>query len=230
MSLSLKAQNNDSQLITRHRPGLFWYFDGLRPTKSTDNHKYDRLIFDLTFNDWFGDLNPFQNRWNSIGFNVNFMKDVKFKKTKLFSLGIGVGYGFTSISSKQQFLTNKKLIEFSNVGKSGIYDHTSTNSHRFFIPLEFRFSTKNWNRLKFALGGSFGINAGTNQKLIGSNGAKMERTNLNSSASLLNYGIHTRLGYRNFGFYSSYQINSLFRGRSNPDLHQFQLGLSISLF
>ena len=109
--VSVNAQNKDSQLISRHRPGMFWFFDGLRPTKSTDNHKYDRLVFDLTYNDWSGDLKPFQNRWNSIGVNVNFMKDIKFKKTKVFSLGLGLGYGLSSISSQQKFDTQNKIIQ-----------------------------------------------------------------------------------------------------------------------
>jgi len=225
---SSRAQ--DSLLISRHRPGLFWYFDGLRPTKSTDNPKYDRLVIDLTYNDWVGDLNPFQNRWNSIGVNVNFLKDIKLKKTKVFSLGTGVGYGFSSISSQQKFSIDKNLIEISSVKKPGIYDHANLYSHRFFIPLELRFSSKNWNRLKFAIGGSFGIMSSMNQRLIGSNYSKAEMVNLSSNVSLLNYGIHVRFGYRNFAFYSSYQINSLFRGRGNPNLHQLQLGLSISLF
>jgi hypothetical protein len=68
------------------------------------------------------------------------------------------------------------------------------------------------------------------QRMIGSDGSKMESTNLSSAASLLNYGLHTRLGYRNFSLFGSYQINSLFDGRGNPDLHLIQLGLSISLF
>jgi len=230
VSASIKAQNNDSQLISRHRPGLFWFFDGLLPTKSTDNHKYDRLILDLTYNDWFGDLKPFQNRWNSIGVNVNFMNDIKFKKTKVFSLGLGLGYGFSSISAYQKFAQQNNQIEISSIEKSSIYDHTRLNIHRFFIPLELRFSTKNWNRWKLAVGGSFGIMSNMNKRLIGSDGYKMERTNLSSSASLLNYGIHSRLGYRNVSLFGSYQINGLFTGRGNPDLHQFQLGLSISLF
>ena len=225
---SIRAQ--DSLLISRHRPGLFWFFDGLRPTKSTDNHKYDRLIIDLTYNDWSGDLKPFQNHWNSIGVNVNFMKDIKFKKTKVFSLGLGLGYGFSSISSEQKFAVQNNIIEFSTIQKSSVYDYSCFNSHRFFIPLELRFSTKNWNRWKFAVGGSFGINAGMNQRMIGLDGSKMESTNLSSAASLLNYGLHTRLGYRNFSLFGSYQINSLFDGRGNPDLQLFQLGLSISLF
>ncbi|MBM3185441.1 MAG: outer membrane beta-barrel protein [Bacteroidetes bacterium] len=225
---SMRAQ--DSLLISRHRPGLFWFFDGLRPTKSTDNHKYDRLVFDLTYNDWSGDLKPFQNRWNSIGVNVNFMKDIKFKKTKVFSLGLGLGYGFSSISSEQKFAVQNNIITFSSIQKSNIYDYSSLKTHRFFMPLELRFSTKKWNRWKFAVGGSFGINIAMNQRMIGSGGSKMERTNLRPAASLLNYGLHTRLGYKNFSLFGSYQINSLFNGRGNPDLHLFQLGLSISLF
>jgi hypothetical protein len=230
ISSSLHAQKNDSQLISRHRPGLFWYFDGLRQTKSTDNHKYDRFVFDLTYNDWVDDLKPFKNRWNSIGFNVNFMKDIKFKKTKVFSLGLGAGYGLSSISSQQIFPTENNQLVISNIQKPSIYDHTCIKIHRLFIPLELRFSTKNWNRWKFVIGGSFGINAGMNQRMIGSDGSKMERTSLSSTASLLNYGIHSRLGYRNISLFGSYQINNLFRGRGNPDLHLFQLGLSISLF
>ncbi len=228
--VTVNAQNNDSQLISRQRPGLFWYFDGLRPTKSTDNHKYDRLMLDLTYNDWCGDLNPFKNRWNSIGFNVNFMNDIKFKKTKVFSLGLGFGYGFSQIASKQKFEIDKTPIEISTLEKSTIYAQTRSNSNRFFIPLELRFSTKNWNRWKFAIGGTFGVNVGMSQRLIDSDGSKMERTNLSEYTSILNYGIHSRLGYRNFSLFGSYQINNLFRGRGNPDLHQFQLGLSISLF
>jgi hypothetical protein len=158
------------------------------------------------------------------------MKDIKFKKTRVFSLGLGLGYGFSSISSQQKFAVQNNIIEFSTIQKSSIYDYSCFNNHRFFMPLELRFSTKNWNRWKFAVGGSFGINAAMKQRLIDSDGAKMERTNLSEYTSILNYGVHTRLGYRNFSLFGSYQINNLFRGRGNPDLHQFQLGLSISLF
>ncbi|MFY7944640.1 MAG: outer membrane beta-barrel protein, partial [Crocinitomicaceae bacterium] len=180
--------------------------------------------------DWSGELKPFQNRWNSIGLNVNFMKDIKFKKTKVFSLGFGLGYGLSSISSQQKFIIENNLIKILSIQNSVIYDHTRIKTHRFFIPLELRFSTKNWNRWKFAIGGSFGINALMNHQFIGLDGSKMESTDLGPAASLLNYGLHTRLGYRNFSLFGSYQINNLFRGRGNPDLHQFQLGLSISLF
>jgi hypothetical protein len=221
-----QAQKDDSQLISRHRPGLLWYFDGLRPTGVSDNRKYDRLIFDLTYNDWIGDLNPFHNRWSSIGFNTSFMNDLKFKKTKGFSLGVGVGYGFSSISSGKRFLVDKHLVELVNIEKSGIYDHASIHAHRFYIPIEFRFNTKNWNRLKFAIGCSFGINTGLNQSLIGRDGSKQGFTNLKTNSTLLNYGLHCRFGLRNFAVFTSYQINGFFREPTNPNLHQLQFGFS----
>jgi len=227
---SLQAQKNDPTLISRHRPGLLWYFDGLRPTKSTDNHKYDRLIFDLTYNDWVGDLNPFHNRWNSIGFNTCFMNDLKFKKTNVVSLGIGVGYGFSTISSSKRFVIDQQLVEIANLKKSSVYDYASIHIHRFYIPLELRFSSKNWNRFKFAFGGSIGINSGSSQSLIGRDGSTQQFTSLKANTPLLNYGLHCRFGLRNFAVFSSYQINGFFREPSNPNLHQLQIGLSISLF
>lgn len=226
----VQAQKNDSQLISRHRPGLFWYFDGLHQSKNTDNHKYDRLIFDVTYNDWLGDLKPFQNRWNSIGFNTNIMKDLKFKKTTCFSLGIGFGYGFSTISSFQKFLVEKQLVKITTIEKSVISDHTRTISHRFFVPIELRFSTKNWKRIKFSIGGSFGINTQFYQTLIDQNNSKLESLNLKANTPLINFGVHSRFGLRNLALFGSYQFNNLFLGRGNPNLHQLQFGLSISLF
>ena len=229
-SCVIQAQKNDSQLISRQRPGLFWYFDGLRPTKSADNHKFDRLIFDLTYSDWLGDLKPFQNRWNSIGFNTNFMKDIKFKELRFFSLGMGVGYGFSTISSDQRFMDNKQIVEMINLEKSGVFDYATIHAHRFYVPFELRFYTKNWNRFKFVIGGSAGLLTGFNQTLIGRDGLKQEKSNLKSNVQVLNYGIHCRFGLRNIAFFGSYQINSLFRERGNPNIHPLQLGLSLSLF
>ena len=229
-SCVIQAQKNDSQLISRQRPGLFWYFDGLRPTKSSDNHKFDRLIFDLTYSDWLGDLKPFQNRWNSIGFNTNFMKDIKFKELRFFSLGMGVGYGFSTISSDQRFMDNKQIVEMINLEKSGVFDYATIHAHRFYVPFELRFYTKNWNRFKFVIGGSAGLLTGFNQTLIGRDGLKQEKSNLKSNVQVLNYGIHCRFGLRNIAFFGSYQINSLFRERGNPNIHPLQLGLSLSLF
>ena len=229
-SCVIQAQKNDSQLISRQRPGLFWYFDGLRPTKSSDNHKFDRLIFDLTYSDWLGDLKPFQNRWNSIGFNTNFMKDIKFKELRFFSLGMGVGYGFSTISSDQRFMDNKPIVEMINLEKSGVFDYATIHAHRFYVPFELRFYTKNWNRFKFVIGGSAGLYTGFNQSLIGRDGLKKEKSNLKPNVPVLNYGIHCRFGLRNIAFFGSYQINSLFRERGNPNIHPLQLGLSLSLF
>ena len=49
----------DPGLVTRNRPGLFWFFNGNRPIQDADSRKYDRCIVELTYNDWFGDFFKF---------------------------------------------------------------------------------------------------------------------------------------------------------------------------
>jgi hypothetical protein len=106
------------------------------------------------------------------------MKDVKFKKLRFFSLGMGVGYGFSTISSDQRFMDNKPIVEIINLEKSGVFDYATIHAHRFYVPFELRFCTKNWNRFKFVIGGSAVLYAGLNQTLIGRDGLKQGKSNL----------------------------------------------------
>ena len=50
----------DENLVSRSRPGLFWFFNGNRPIQDADYRKYDRCIIDATYNTWIGDLNAFE--------------------------------------------------------------------------------------------------------------------------------------------------------------------------
>jgi hypothetical protein len=219
----------DSALISRNRPGLLWYFTGLRPAK-TDNHKYDRFVIDLTYNDWVGALKPFNNRWNSIGINMNLMKDIRFKKTSIFSIGAGFGYGFSKISSHQQFIVSEDGILTNNIKNTGIYDHARLNTQRFYIPLELRFSSKKWSHAKLAIGGTFGLNAAMKQTLFGRDGAKKLQTDLQNEAPVFNYGLHVRFGIRNVALFGSYQISNVFKNPKEANLNVIQFGLSFSLF
>ena len=46
--------------ISQFKAGFMWFYTGLRPAKEDKVRKYDRLIFDLTYNDWNGDSKLFQ--------------------------------------------------------------------------------------------------------------------------------------------------------------------------
>ena len=58
----------DKELITRYRPGVMWFLTGIRPAQPEKVRKYDRLIFDITYNDWIGrKTEPFKNNVSSNG-------------------------------------------------------------------------------------------------------------------------------------------------------------------
>ena len=48
--------------ISRFRPGTMWFMTGFRPAIPEKVRKYDRLVFDITYNDWLGDRDPFKVR------------------------------------------------------------------------------------------------------------------------------------------------------------------------
>jgi hypothetical protein len=143
---SLEAQQ-DPDLISRHRPGVLWYFTGLRPLKDADNRKYDRLIVDVTYNDWLGNVSPFENRWNSLGVNTNFMFDVRSKKNQALSFGWGFAYAYSTVATDKKFLiASDNSVSISPKLMMDNYTLNTIHSHRFYIPLELRFASKKWSR------------------------------------------------------------------------------------
>lgn len=228
---SLDGQQ-DPDLVSRHRPGIFWYFTGLRPLKDTDIRKYDRLILDLTYNDWLGAVSPFENNLNSIGINTNLMFDIRSKKHQALSLGWGFAYAYSKISTNKKLIeSNSNIVVLSNKSQLDNYDQNFIKSHRFYVPLELRFASKKWNRFKFIIGANVGIQPFLNQIfLTKSDGEKEYFTNVLSDRNLLSYGVHFRAGTRSLALFGSYQFNSLFKSRESVKLHPFQFGLSLSLF
>jgi len=229
--VSARAQQ-DPELISRHRPGFLWYFTGFRPLQDADNRKYDRWVVDVTYNDWLGAVSPFENRWNSLGINTNFMFDVRSKKNQTFSFGWGFAYAYASVSTNKKFiLATDNSVSISPKLASDNYTVNSLNSHRFYIPLELRFASKKWSRFKLIIGANIGIQPFLNQVfLTKSEGEKEYFTNVISDRNLLSYGVHFRVGTRNIALFGAYQFNTLFKSRESVKLHPFQLGFSISLF
>ena len=228
---SLFAQQ-DSTLISRHRPGFMWFFNGFRPLKDADYRKYDRWIIDFTYNDWVGAVSPFENKWNSLGVNTNFMFDVRSKKNQSLSFGWGFAYGYSNV------ITDKKLTEsasntvlLANKTQLDGYQHNSIRSHRFYIPLELRIASKKWDRLKFIVGANVGVQPFVHQVFMTeTNGKKSYFTNVINDRNLLSYGVHFRFGFRNLALFGSYQLSPLFHNAESTKIHPNQFGLSLSLF
>ncbi len=232
VNLSLAQYDSEGANKSRFRPGLFWFLTGYRPAKIEKVRKYDRLVFDVTYNDWTGEKKSFQNHWASFGLNTNFMFDIPIAKKNLFSIGIGPSYGYSTIRHNQ--ITSS--IEGTNYTKILAVDtlpfkRNSLVGHQLSLPVELRFRTNGWRHVKFHLGGKIGYQFGlaTKTHALDGDSPKKFKTQFNDPNRLV-YSVHARIGIRNWALYGSYNFNRVFKNSESTPLNLFQVGLSLSLF
>lgn len=230
--------NSRGDTLSLFRPGFMWYYTGIRPAKTERLRKYDRLIFDVTYNDWIGDQEPFNNHWASIGFNTNLIFDIPLTKRNTVSLGIGVAHQLTRVRH-DQVLTNVDPVvaggESStqlNAKTTEAFDKNILVGNAFSLPIELRFRKESWKHLKFHIGGRFGYQANIYSKMIYGSGGDRDVVKNYGFADLnqLIYSAHVRFGLRNWALYASYNFNTLFSNSLSTQLNPIQFGLSISLY
>lgn len=232
----LAQYNSQGDNTSRFRPGIGWFYTGLTPAKPTKPRKYDRLIFDVTYNDWNGDLKLGQNHWSSLGLNTNFMFDIPMTKGNKVSFGIGVSHSFFSIRHDRLILANN-ILGTTTIETNKIVDPVDVNrlnGHNFGIPIEFRFRNESWKHFKVHLGGKVGYQAALYSKmrfnsLDGKESYVIKSKNI-SDIEELTYSAHIRIGLRNWALFGSYNFNSIFSNSNSTQLNLVQFGLSISLF
>lgn len=226
--------NSEGNLTSRFRPGFMWFFTGYQPATPEKLRKYDRLIFDVTYNDWMGDRQPFKVHWSSIGFNTNLMFDIPMTSKNLASFGIGFCYGMQQmkhneivvIDSTHSYTQFHATAELPDVMKSSFV------GHNFSVPIEFRFRTKGWKHFKVHIGGKIGYQLALTNKVRFDDGEDKYTMRYKSlpDVSRLTYSAHVRIGLRNWALFGSYNFNPLFKSNNSIQLNTFQMGLSVSLF
>jgi len=231
-NVSAQDSAEESNLIERFAPNSLLEKNGIRPRVEEKYRKYDRLIFDIHYNDWNGDNKLFHNRWSSIGFNTNFMWDIPLTKGNGISLGTGITHGLFRISHHNEFIvdstnsyTTYNLI--SNLdGKRRLLGGNSIS-----IPLELRFRTKGWEHFKLHIGGKIGyqLNVYSKTKWNGLNGRQFHKSYDFPDVNRLIYSAHFRIGIRNWGLFGSYNFNSIFGNKNSTQLNLVQMGISISI-
>ena len=226
----------DSQgdLASQFRPGVMWFYTGLRPAIAEKVRKYDRLVVDLTYNDWNSEIQkPFNNHWASIGLNTSFYFDIPLAKQNTVGLGIGLGHSYTSVRHNNVFssdTTNNYTLY--TIVENPTFKKNSLIGHSVFLPIEIRFRTKGWKHFKVHFGGRVGYQLGLYQKIMwdGENGRIVTRSHDIADAHKLIYGAHIRIGVRNWSVYGAYQFNDIFKSTQSTKLNPFQIGIGISLF
>lgn len=229
------AQSTDPNLVSRFRPGIMWFFGGLRSSKLVDARKYDRLVFDINYNDWTGKGQQlFQQHWSSLGWNTQLFFDIPLTRKNTIALGIGLGYGHTRIR-------HYDLLERVDADRSTILtpfpadpkiDKSVFRSNKLFIPVELRFRTPGWKHFKWHVGGRIGYQFKASSSVHSvKNGHKMEQKTVGFyDLDPMILSVHTRIGIRNWALTASYNLTPYFRAKTSTVLNGLEVGVSISLF
>ena len=231
--LFLSAQGEDERIESDFQPGIFWIYTGLKPGKPDKARKYDRLVFDLTYNDWVGDRKPFSNHWGSIGLNTNLIFDIPLAKKNVVALGLGLCHQWVNIRHDNHLYRNDltESTEFVEKTISDNFNKSKYGSHTVALPIELRFRTAGWQHFKFHIGGKVGYVFRSLSKYKGSTDFDYVSTSFgfHDDAKLM-YSAHFRIGVRNWALFGNYQINKLFLSDQSVKLNLIQFGLSISVF
>lgn len=220
--------------ISRFRPGSLWFFSGFNPYEEGKLRKYDRLMIDLTYNDWMGDLKPFNNQWGSIGVNTSFMWDIPMMEKNTASFGIGISHSFFRISNKYHTFFPDPTNSYTMHQEGNLPEarHRYIGGNSLSVPIEFRFRTKGWKHFKFHIGGKVGYQLDAFAKNVykDEHGKSIEKYRNFSDVSRLIYSAHVRIGMRNWAIFGSYNFNKIFKNDQSPNIHLLQMGLTLSLF
>lgn len=233
-SFAMAQYDGKGTNVSRFRAGSMWFFTGMRPAQQEKVRKYDRLMFDLTYNTWNGDRSLFSNKWSSLGFNTSFMFDIPLVKENRVGLGIGLSHSFQKLSHDDAFMVDStdNFTELKPVVEQLIHYDRVLYGHNFSIPIELRLRTKGWKHAKLHLGGKVGYQAQvysiTHWK-DKDNGYALKSREF-PDVNPLTYSVHARFGIRNWALYGSYNLNPIFKNTKSTQLNFVQLGLSLSLF
>tara|TARA_B100001287_G_C22674932_1_gene527159 strand:+ start:1539 stop:2261 length:723 start_codon:yes stop_codon:yes gene_type:complete len=222
----------DPELVSRNRPGLFWFVNGKGPLDDADYRKYDRCIVDVTYNDWIGDLSTFQNKWNSLGYHFSLNKDIQFRSSQRTTIGLGFGYSYLNHTLDAVFSnTPNKSVSAQIHGTTDSLIFSKLTIHQFYVPIELRFKSLGWRHFKFIIGSRIGV-----QPLLFSktkyweSGAEQFYDDKLLDMRWFFTSVYVRCGIRNWSFIGIFHPMKLFPSEQSVRLYPFQIGLSLSLF
>ena len=236
LSFSIFGQyfEEEEGLSSRFKPGIGWYYSGLKPYEEEKLRKYDRFLIDLVYNDWNGDVDFFNSPHTSIGLNVSLLFDRVLSKANTFSFGWGVGFSHYNNRTPKTYLSNIEdgYTQLQELEKPQGYIRSKLSANYLEVPLEFRFRTKGYKHFKLMIGGKIGYQLNTFIKtvaLINNQKQSVKRYDFPDS-NPLRYGATLRIGIRNFAIYGAYYFSPLFTNEKSTQLTPFSIGLTISVF
>ncbi len=223
----------DSLIKSRYRPGFMWFYTGLRPAELEKARKYDRFMIDVSYS-------LFQNEkeliktlpQTSIGTSFHFMFDKPLTERNGIAIGFGLSYKIQRIGylgTLNPGPLNPGSVLYDKF-QFGFVTKTTFVNHSLAIPLELRFRMKRWKHAKFHAGGFVGYRFLSSNKIWFNENKNVDIYRYTNEKNPIDYGVHVRLGIRNWAIFGSYSFAKQFINKESVVLNPLSFGLTISLF
>ena len=198
----------------------------------TEKPASDFLMIQLCIDWWAGKPDSIHTTGIGKGLNVYLCKNYPLKNSKLsFAAGIGIGSSSIYLDNQEARFADTTFVKFEAETKN--YSKYKLTTAYFEAPLELRYFDNNVNKnkgFKAAIGLRIGTLLQAHTKGVYSfSGVKTtDKVVSKHFLDTWRFAATARVGYGNFSLFVAYNLNTLFKAGSGPDITPYSVGLCIS--
>ncbi len=198
----------------------------------TEKPASDFLMIQLGIDGWAGKPDFIHTTGIGKGLNVYLCKNYPLKNSKLsFAAGIGIGSSSIYLDNQEARFADTTFVKFEEETKN--YSKYKLTTAYFEAPLELRYFDNNVNKnkgFKAAIGLRIGTLLQAHTKGVYSfSGVKTtDKVVSKHFLDTWRFAATARVGYGNFSLFVAYNLNTLFKAGSGPDITPYSVGLCIS--
>ncbi len=198
----------------------------------TEKPASDFLMIQLGIDGWAGKPDSIHTTGIGKGLNVYLCKNYPLKNSKLsFAAGIGIGSSSIYLDNQEARFADTTFVKFEAETKN--YSKYKLTTAYFEAPLELRYFDNNVNKNK-GFKAAIGLRIGTlfqahTKGVYSFSGVKTtDKVVSKHFLDTWRFAATARVGYGNFSLFVAYNLNTLFKAGSGPDITPYSVGLCIS--
>jgi hypothetical protein len=194
-----------------------------------EDNSHDNLSFDITHNRFMGDINGVDQLWNSIGLNINSMRDIPFGEESMFSVAFGFRFAFNNFRNNgfMHIVDSTSTTQLMILPEGVARDKYKFTTNYFEIPVELRFRYQGPERMfRFSLGGVIGFRMRAFEHWT--NGDLRYKEYNYPDINKFRYGVFARVGFKHLGIYAGYYLQPMFKNAGSSKLNILNFGLNIA--
>ncbi len=206
------------------------------------NRSNDHVMVQFGLDGWSGTVpDSAKPSGFSRHFNAYIMLDKPFKTNPRFSVGLGVGIGSSNMFFERRLVDIKSQatrLPFTNLDSANHFKKYKLTTVYAEAPVELRYASnpENSNKsFKIAVGAKVGqlINAHTKGKTLQSKSGTtingyIAKENSKKFFNATRLAVTGRVGYGIISLYGAYQITTLLKDATGPEIRPYSLGICIS--